>query len=111
MARRYSRHIVVEEVGSSRKAAGVVEVVDSRSHLPEEEGDRNLAEVYEAISTNIENGGASNPTGSSLAGVGTAEGVVLRILRGIQSLGNPTYPVAGGCYGGEIRDVICLLSA
>jgi hypothetical protein len=93
VAHRYSRRTAGEEVGSSHKVAEVVEVADSRSHLVEE-ADRSLAEG-----------------GSSLAGVGTAEGVVLRILRGNQNLGNPTYLVAVGCYGGEIREVIYFLSA
>lgn len=97
LARRCSRHIAEGEVESSHKAAEVVEAVGSHSRLPVEEEDRNLAEVYEAVSTDIENGGALNPTGSSLAGVGTAEGVVRHILRGNQNLGNPTYLVVVGC--------------
>jgi hypothetical protein len=86
---RYSRHIVAGEVESSHKAVGVAEVAGSRSLLAVEEA-RNLVEGCEIVSTNIKNGGASNPTGSSLAGVGTAEGVVLHILRCIQILGNRT---------------------
>lgn len=66
------RHTVVEEVESIRMVAGGEEVAGSRNHLVVE-ADRNSA------------------VGSSLAGVGTAVMVVLRILRGIQLLGNLTW--------------------
>jgi hypothetical protein len=111
VAHRCSRRIAGEEVASSHKAVEVVEVADNRSHLPVGEEDRSLAEVYGAVSIPMENGGASNPTGSSLAGVGTAEGVVLRILRGNQILGNPTYLVVVRYSEEGSRDVSCLLSA
>lgn len=62
----------MEGAESIRKVVGEEEVAGSRSRLAEEV-DRNSA------------------VGSSLAGIGTAVVVVLRILRGIQLLGSRTY--------------------
>jgi hypothetical protein len=56
---------------------------------------RNLAEVCENVSTNVKNRGASNPTGSILAGIDAAEMVFLYILRYNQILSILTYQRKG----------------
>lgn len=64
------------------------EEVDSRSHPVEVA--RSCFEVCKRVSKEIREGRALNPTGSSLAGVGTAV-VDLRILPDIRSLGSLPY--------------------
>jgi len=71
--RHYIRRIVVEEAVNIRMVAAAAGLVDIRSFAVEE-GVRSCVEVD-----------------SSLAGVGTAEEVVLHILRGIQILGILTF--------------------
>jgi hypothetical protein len=65
------------------RTAAEGEVADSHIHLVAEV-DRN-SEVCKCVNVDNREGRASNPTGSSLAGAGTAVVVVvLHILRGIQ---------------------------
>jgi hypothetical protein len=68
--------------GHSHKAAEEGGVADSRHIHPVAEVGHNF-EVCKYVNIDNRAGGASNPTGSSSAGVGTAV-VVLHILRGIQ---------------------------
>lgn len=73
LVRHCTRRIVVEEAANIRTVVAVAGAVDSHSFAVVEEV-RNSVEVD-----------------SSSAGVGTAEAVVLHILRGIQILGILTF--------------------
>ena len=75
----------------SRKAVEA-EVAGSRTHPVTEVG--RSSEVCKYVNNDNRAGGASNPTGSSSAGVGTAVVVELHILRGIQIQDSPTFLLA-----------------
>jgi len=74
----------------SRKAVEEAEVAGSHIHPVAEVG--RSSEVCKYVNIDNRAGGASNPTGSSSAGVGTAV-VVLHILRGIQIQDSLTFLV------------------
>lgn len=79
--------------GRTRTVAVEVEVVHSHIHpLVVEVGRNSEACKYVNIGTRDER--ASNPTGSSSAGAGTAVVVELHILRGIQIQDSPTFLLA-----------------
>lgn len=74
----------------TRTVAVEVEVVHSHIHpLAVEVGRKSEVCKYVNIGTRDER--ASNPTGSSSAGVGTAVLVELHILRGVQIQDSPTF--------------------
>ena len=80
--------------GRSRTVAAEVEVVHSHIHPLVVEVGRN-SEVCKYVNFGTRDKRASNPTGSSSAGVGTAVVVVeLHILRGIQIQDSPTFLLA-----------------
>jgi hypothetical protein len=79
--------------GRTRTVAVEVEVVHSRIHPLVVEVGRN-SEVCKYVNIDTRDERASNPTGSSLAGVGTAVVVELHILRGIQIQDSPTFLLA-----------------
>jgi hypothetical protein len=87
----------------SRKVAGEGEAVGSQIHPVVEVG--RSSEVCKHISIVTAEGRASNPTGSSLAGVGTAVVVDLHILRGIQIQDSLTFLLAD-VYREEERKIL-----
>jgi hypothetical protein len=85
-------NVVRDLPGRSRKVAGEGEVVGSHIHLAVEVG--RSSEVCKYVNIDTGERRASNPTGSSLAGVDTAVVVDLHILRGIQIQDSLTFLLA-----------------
>jgi hypothetical protein len=79
--------------GRTRTVAVEVGVVRSHIHPLVVEAGRN-SEVCKYVNFGTRDKRASNPTGSSSAGVGTAVVVELHILRGIQIQDSPTFLLA-----------------
>jgi hypothetical protein len=107
MSTKVSSHGASNSPGHNHTAAVVGEVVGSHIH-PGVEAGRN-SEVCKHVNIGEGDGEASNPTGSSLAGVGTAVVVELHILRGIQIQDSLTFLLADVIEKKKQRYRRCLL--